>query len=99
MEEVGQVLGWVAIVTLVIVGLLAGFLASLVNGRRHMALYLVVGVVGALAAPVLAAALGVTAVVASGIGALLVAAAVGAVVVLVLVRVAFGRRPVQPRDR
>ncbi len=84
---------------LVIVGLLAGFLASLVNGRRHMALYLVVGVVGALAAPVLAAALGLTALVASGIGALLVAAAVGAVVVLVLVRMVFGRRPVQPPDR
>ncbi len=89
MEELLQVLGTVTFVLLLAVGALAGWLASVAAGGRNRALYIAVGVAAAVLAPFVAAALGLTALVASGLVAILMVAAIGALVVLLLVRLIF----------
>lgn len=89
MEELLQVLGTLSFVLLLIVGALAGWLASVAAGGRNRGLYIAVGVVAAVLAPFVAAALGLTALVASGLLAILMVAAIGALVVLLLVRLIF----------
>ncbi|MFC6641258.1 GlsB/YeaQ/YmgE family stress response membrane protein [Sulfitobacter profundi] len=64
MEAFLDTLGAVALIALVVVGLAAGAIAGAVAGR-HRILYLILGVVGAVALPFILAALGVT-VVAAG---------------------------------
>ena len=88
MEELFQALGLVALVLLVAVGLLAGWLASLAAGG-HTGRYLAIGMIGALAAPVLVAALGIAALAAYGLAAILVVALVGAVIVLLVAKLIF----------
>ncbi|MBD3803754.1 MAG: GlsB/YeaQ/YmgE family stress response membrane protein, partial [Thioclava sp.] len=51
MEDVLQAIGTVGMVLLVIAGLLAGWIASLVSGGRHTGAYLAIGVIGALITP------------------------------------------------
>ena len=91
MEGFLDALGAVALIMLVLVGLAAGYIAGKVAGR-NMALYLVVGVVAAIATPFILAALGIGVLAAGGILLLMVVAAVGAVVVLALVQALFGRK-------
>ncbi|SHJ24727.1 hypothetical protein [Wenxinia saemankumensis] len=91
MEDFFSVLGWVALVLLVLVGLVAGAIAGAIAGRNR-ALYLVLGVVGAIATPFILAALGVTALAAGGLILILFVAAIGAAIVLVLGRMLFARR-------
>jgi uncharacterized membrane protein YeaQ/YmgE (transglycosylase-associated protein family) len=81
-------LGIVALVLLVGIGLLAGWLAGAVAGRRK-GLYLLLGVAGAVAAPFILAALGVGILAAGSLVALVIVAALGAVLLLVLARVLF----------
>lgn len=90
MEGFLEALGIVGLVVLVVIGLLAGWIASLVAGGRNTAGYLVIGVVAALATPFLLALLGIGILAAWGIIAILVAALVGAVVVLVIAHLVFG---------
>ncbi len=91
MEGLLDTIGGVALVLLAIIGLAAGFIAGKIAGR-HMALYLIVGVVAAIATPFVLAALGIGVLAAGGLLLLLVVAALGALVVLLLVRALLGRR-------
>ena len=67
MEAFLDTLGAVALIALVVVGLVAGAIAGAVAGRNRL-LYLILGVVGAVALPFVLAALGITVVAACGIG-------------------------------
>ncbi len=85
MEEVLQAIGAIGLAILVIVGLLAGWIASVVAGGRRGA-YMAIGVVAAVATPFLLVAIGVGVLAAYGLAAILFAALVGAVVVLVIAK-------------
>ncbi len=78
-------IGVLALVLLVVIGLLAGWIAGQVAGRNR-ALYLILGVVAAVATPFVLAALGLGVLAAGGILLILVVAAVGALVVLAIAR-------------
>lgn len=84
MEAFLDTLGAVALIALVAVGLAAGAIAGAVAGRNRL-LYLVLGVVGAVALPFVLAALGITVIAAGGLVVLLAVAAVGAILVLAVV--------------
>lgn len=88
MEGFLDALGVVTLVVLVAVGLLAGWIAGKVAGRRKP-LYLALGVVGALALPILLAALGVGVLAAGGLLLMVAAAVVGALILLVVARFVF----------
>ena len=90
MEAFLETVGWLSLVLLVGIGLLAGWLASEIAGGRHRGRYLALGVAGAVAAPLILAVLGVTVVAAGGVLAILLVAAVGALIVLALARALFG---------
>lgn len=85
MEAFLEALGVLGVVFLVVVGAVAGAIAGAVAGRNR-ALYVVMGIVGALALPFLLAALGVFLAVGTGLLAILVVGAVGALVLLALVQ-------------
>lgn len=89
MEGFFEAVGWLAFVLLVLVGLLAGWIASMMAGGRHRVGYLLIGVVGALAAPFILAAIGVGVLAAGGLLAVLLAALLGAVIVLAIARAVF----------
>ncbi|MBC7138978.1 MAG: GlsB/YeaQ/YmgE family stress response membrane protein [Defluviimonas sp.] len=89
MEGFIEALGWIALVLLVVVGLMAGWGASAVTGGRHLPRNLLVGVVAALAVPLLLVVAGIGALAASGLLMVLVVAAIGTVIVLVLVELLF----------
>ncbi len=88
MEDLLQALGTVTMVLLVGIGLLAGWIAGVIAGRR-MLLYMAVGVVAAVAAPFIVAALGLGVLAAGSILAILAVAFVGAVIVLAVVKAVF----------
>src|SRR5688500_6947879 len=88
MEEVFQAIGAVGLIFLLLIGLIAGWLASKVAGG-HKGRYMTMGVIGALAAPFLLAALGVGLLALGGLAAVLVAAVIGAVIVLILAKLIF----------
>ncbi len=92
MEGFLDTIGVVVLVLLAGVGAAAGMLAGKVAGR-NMALYVIVGIVAAIATPFMLAALGVGILAAGGVLLLLVVAAIGAVLVLALVRATIGRKP------
>lgn len=85
MEAFLDALGATALILLVLIGALAGFIAGRITGRRAL-LYVVVGIVAAVATPFVLAALGIGVLAAGGILVILLAAALGAVLVLALVR-------------
>lgn len=91
MEAFLDTLGAVALIALVIVGLAVGAIAGFIAGRNRL-LYLILGVVGAVALPFILAALGITVVAAGGLLVLLLVAAIGAVALLALGRALFGSR-------
>ena len=88
MEGFWDALGIVTLILLVAVGLLAGWLAGKVAGRR-MGLYLALGVIGAVAAPFLLAALGLGILAAGGMIAILLVALVGAGLLLFIGKLVF----------
>jgi uncharacterized membrane protein YeaQ/YmgE (transglycosylase-associated protein family) len=85
MESVFEVLGATALVLLVVIGAVAGIIAGKIAGQS-MALYVVVGIVAAVAAPFILATLGVGVLAAGGLLLILAVSAVFAVIVLALVR-------------
>lgn len=85
MEGFLDALGATALVLLVIVGALAGAIAGKIAGKR-MPLYVVVGIVAAVATPFVLAALGIGILAAGGLLVILVVALIGAAVVLAIVR-------------
>ena len=85
-----EVVGWGVFGLLVVVGLIAGALAGWIAGRDRL-LYLVMGVIGAVALPIVLLGLGVGLLAAGGVLALLFFAAIGAVLLLALVHALFGR--------
>ena len=88
MQDLLQALGWVALVALVAVGVLAGWIASRISGG-HTGRYVATGVVAAVATPFVLAAVGLAALAAYGIAAVLVVALIGAAVVLLIARLVF----------
>jgi uncharacterized membrane protein YeaQ/YmgE (transglycosylase-associated protein family) len=90
MEGLLDVIGAVALVLLVLIGLAAGYIAGRIAGR-NMPLYLFVGVVAAVATPFVLAAVGIGVLAAGGLLIVLLAAAIGAAVVLAIVRALTGR--------
>jgi uncharacterized membrane protein YeaQ/YmgE (transglycosylase-associated protein family) len=88
MEAFWDTIGTVTFVLLVAVGLLAGWIAGAIAGRRR-ALYLVLGVVGAVAAPLILAAVGLGVLAAGGLLAMIAAAVVGALIILVIAKLVF----------
>ena len=85
MEAVLEALGIAVLVLLVAIGLLAGWIAGAIAGRQR-AMYLVLGVLGAVTAPIVLMALGVGLLAAGGVLAVLAVSAVGAILLLVLVK-------------
>lgn len=85
MEGFLEGLGVTALVLLAIIGALSGVIAGYIAGNR-MGLYILLGVVGAVALPFILAALGVTALAAGGLIVLGLVALVGAVIVLAIGR-------------
>lgn len=88
MEEVLQGIGIFMFGILALIGLIAGWIAGIITGRNR-ALFLVLGVLGAVATPVLIAILGVGALAAGGVIAVILAALAGAVVLVVIGKVLF----------
>jgi uncharacterized membrane protein YeaQ/YmgE (transglycosylase-associated protein family) len=89
MEEFFQALGALGLIFLVVVGLIAGALASWAQGGRDWGRNVVIGVVGALALPFLVALVAAGLLAAGGLLLVLLVAALGAVVVLVIARMIF----------
>lgn len=89
MEDVLQAVGIVGLIILVVIGLLSGWLASVVTGGRNRARYMALGLAGALITPFLLAALGIGALAVGSIAAILVAALVGAIVVVIIGKLIF----------
>lgn len=86
MEGFFDVLGAVALLVLVAIGALSGVIAGRIAGGRTP-LYVVVGIMAAVATPFVLAALGVGLLAAGGIALLALTALAGAVLVLAIVRV------------
>lgn len=91
MEEFFNALGAVSLTVLVLIGLVAGWLAGKVSGGNTLG-YMVLGVVGAVALPFVLAALGIGVVAVGGLLVLFVVAAVGAAILVALGRMIFGGR-------
>lgn len=90
MEAVLQTIGITLLVILALAGGVAGLLAGAISGRNK-GLYIVLGIVGAVAMPFVLAALGVTALAAGGVVVILIAGAVGAALLLMLGKLVFDR--------
>lgn len=90
MEGLIQGLGAAALAILALVGLAVGWLAGLLTGRSKL-VYALIGAVAALATPFVLAALGVTVLAAGGVLVVLLVGAVGAALVVALVRAVSGR--------
>jgi len=89
MEAFLEAIGYVGLILLALTGLLAGLIATRVSGGGHSIRNMVVGVIGALAVPLVLTGLGVGILVAGGLVAMLMAALVGAVFVLLIARMVF----------
>ena len=85
MEAFFEALGIFGAAVLGVIGAVAGWIAaSLAGGSR--VLYVVLGIVGALAAPFVLALLGITLAVGAGLLGILLVGVVGAVILLAIVR-------------
>lgn len=85
MEGFLDALGIVSLVTLAIVGAAVGGIAGKMAGKNTL-LYVVLGILGAVAAPFLLAALGISILAVGGMLLLILVAIIGAVVVTLLAR-------------
>ena len=86
MEEFFQALGVIGLVVLLAAGILAGWIASMLQGGRHRARNVAIGVAGALLLPVVVALLFAGALAAGGLLLILVLALAGAAAVLLIAR-------------
>lgn len=85
MEGFFQGLGIAALVMLALIGLAVGWIAGAITGRGKAMLGLI-GAIAAMATPFVLAALGITVLAAGGIVLVIVVGAVGAALVVALVR-------------
>ena len=92
MEGFFEGLGIAALMMLALIGLAVGWIAGAVSGRGKLLLALV-GAIAAMATPFVLAALGITVLAAGGILLLVIAGAVGAALVVALVRLMTRGRP------
>ena len=88
MEEFMNALGAVSLTFLIVVGALAGYIAGRLAGRNLLG-YMAIGVAGAVALPFLLAALGIGLLAIGGLFLVLVVAAAGAAILLVVARKIF----------
>ncbi|QUS35966.1 GlsB/YeaQ/YmgE family stress response membrane protein [Falsirhodobacter algicola] len=88
MEDVLQGIGWVALILMVVIGAAAGWLAALVAGG-HRARYVAIGVIAAVAAPLVIGLLAGGVLLAGGLLAVILMAVIGAAVVLVIAKLVF----------
>lgn len=86
MEEFLQALGMVGLIILLAVGVVAGLIASTLQGGRHKPRNVTIGVVGALLLPVISAVLAAGVLAAGGLILILALAMVGAALVLLVAR-------------
>ena len=86
MEEFFQALGVIGLIILLAVGVLAGVIASTVQGGRNKTRNIVIGVFGALLLPFLVALVAAGALAAGGLLLILFLALIGAVAVLLIAR-------------
>ena len=91
MEGFFEGLGITALVVLALIGLAVGWVAGAVTSRSKL-LYAAIGAVAAMATPFVLAALGVTVLAAGGIVLVLIVGAIGAGLVVALVRAITHRR-------
>ena len=89
MQTFFEVIGYTGLGMLALTGLLAGLIATRVSGGGHAVRNMIVGVIGALTVPVLLTGLGIGVIVAGGVVAMIMAALIGAVFVLLIVRMVF----------
>jgi uncharacterized membrane protein YeaQ/YmgE (transglycosylase-associated protein family) len=88
-EEFFQAIGTVGLLFLLLIGVLAGLLASRVQGGRHMARNVAIGMVGALALPLIVALAGAGILAVGGLLVVLVLAVIGAAVILIIAKLIF----------
>jgi uncharacterized membrane protein YeaQ/YmgE (transglycosylase-associated protein family) len=74
------------LVMLVVIGLVAGYLASVVVGGSGLIRYLISGVIGAVVGPMLLGALKIDLGIRNTLAAQIVTATIGAIVVVILAR-------------
>ena len=86
MEEFFQALGVIGLVILLVVGVLAGVLASRVEGGHNTGRNIAIGIVGALLLPFLVALVAAGALAAGGLLLIFFLALIGAVAVLLIAR-------------
>lgn len=91
MEGLFEGLGIAALVVLALIGLAVGWVAGALT-RRSKVTYAMIGAVAAMATPFVLAALGVTVLAAGGLILVVVVGAIGAALVVALVRAVFHRR-------
>lgn len=89
MEEFFQALGTIGFIFLLVVGVLAGLIASGAEGGRNKVRNVIVGVVGALLLPFVVAVIATGVLAAGGLVLILIVALIGAAVVLAVVRMIF----------
>jgi uncharacterized membrane protein YeaQ/YmgE (transglycosylase-associated protein family) len=91
MEGFLDALGAISLSVLVIIGLVAGWIAGQVTGRNMLG-YMILGVVGAVALPFILAALGIGIVAVGGLIFLFIIAAIGAAILVAIGRAIFGEK-------
>ena len=90
MDTFLQVVGWGAVAILAVIGLVAGLVAAAITDGNRL-VYVLAGVVGAVALPFVLALLGVTAAIGAGLLAILAIGAIGAVLLVALIKAMTGR--------
>ncbi|GGC16391.1 hypothetical protein GCM10011363_35970 [Marivita lacus] len=89
MEQFFQALGTVGFLILLAAGVIAGLIASMLQGGRNKPRNVAIGVVGALLLPFLVALAAAGALAAGGLMLIVILALVGAVLVLVIAQLIF----------
>ena len=91
MEGLLDALGAISLTVLVVIGLVAGWIAGKATGRNTVG-YMILGVVGAVALPFVLAALGIGIIAVGGLLVLFIVAAIGAAILVALGRWIMGER-------
>ena len=88
MEGFMEGLGAVSLILLVVIGAVAGWIASAISGGGRLK-FILLGITGAMALPFILAALGVGVLAAGGLLLIALVALVGAIIVLLIARAIF----------
>ena len=89
METFIQALGTIGLIFLLVIGVLAGLIASMLEGGRNKGRNVAIGVLGALLVPFLVTLLATGALAAGGLLLILFLSLIGAVAVLLIARLIF----------